>query len=83
MEASARSAAITLSEARDEEARFDLARLRAWLNRFELRFVGDPAAAAGGRFHASGNTLDARFFRRYVERKRLLLPKPGQRCRLA
>lgn len=93
------------SEARDEEARFDLARLRAWLNRFGMRFVGDPAAAAGGRFHASGHidgpgllelietiaprwvipvhTLDTRFFRRYVERKRLLLPQPGQRCRLA
>lgn len=93
------------SEWRDEEARFDLARLRAWLKRFGLRFVGDPAAPAGGRFHASGHidgpglielietiaprwvipvhTLDVQFFRRHVGRKQLLLPKRGQRCRLA
>lgn len=43
------------SEAWDEEERFDVDRLRFWLNRFGLRFAGDPASAADASFHASGH----------------------------
>ncbi len=62
------------SEPYDDEQKLDVKRLRAWLDHFGMKFVGDPCVKGQARYHASGHApeADLRWVVETIRPKRLI-----------